>query len=114
MNYIKLEQFDISVLRGGMEVNIVVGSADPEIVELMFQPDGTEIFIQAPDDITWPQLLAALGCFSSVSQARKNWCQGQKNKSEIMRGLEQVTVGKARRIFISVYKPFHDYAPQEA
>ena len=109
MNSIELGQFDPSVLRGGMEVNILVGPANPEIVELMFQPDGEEIFIQAPEDITWPQLLAALGCFSSISQARKNWCQAQKNKAEIERGLQHVTVGKARRIFISVYKPFHNH-----
>ena len=113
MNHIALSDFDASTLRGGMELNIVIGLGDPEMVELMFQPEGKEIFIQTTRDITWPQLLAVLGCFPSTSQARKNWCQGQKKKAEIEYGFHQITVGKARRLFLHVYKPFREYETQK-
>lgn len=108
MHHINLEDFDPKVLRVGMEVNIVVGPADPEIVNLMFQPDGEEIFLQAPVDITWPQLLAALGCWPSVTQARKNWGQDGRRKNDIDCGFNEVTVGKARKISIHLYKPFYN------
>ena len=95
---------------------MIVGDADPEMVELMFRPPpgkgkkDDEVFLQAGRDITWPHLLAALGCFPSVTQARKNWCQGLKRKAEISCGLEELTIGKARRITIWVYKPFREQA----
>lgn len=111
MNTVKLEDFPVEVLRAGSEVNVLVGSADPEMVELMFKVGPAdlseeEVFIQTDRDITWPQLLSALKCFPSTTQAKKNWCQGMKRKAEIQCGLEEVTIGKARRITIWVYKPF--------
>ena len=111
METIPLDEVPLDILRAGSEVNVLVGSADPEMVELMFKvgPEDLaedEVFIQADRDITWPQLLAALKCFPSTTQAKKNWCQGMKRKAEIRCGLEEVTIGKARRITIWVYKPF--------
>jgi hypothetical protein len=112
MEMIQLEEFPVDSLRVGSEINVIVGEAKPDIVELMFRPlpdeewDPAEVFIQAPRDITWPKLLASLGCFPSTSQAKKNWCENLGRESEIRCGFEEISIGKARKITIFIYKPF--------
>ena len=109
MNVIKLEDFPVESLQQGSEINVLVGETDPRLVELLFgpplgeEPDPDEVFIETPQDITWPQLLAALGCFPSTTQAKKNWCRGMKRNPEPS-GYEEVTIGKARKIFIFLFK----------
>ncbi len=105
MNPTKLADFPVESIRQGAEVNIVVGAVEPHVVELMFgdlTPE--EIYIEAPRNITWPQLLAALGCFPSTTQAKKNWCHGMKREAEINWGYQEVSIGKARKIFIFLFK----------
>ena len=105
MSPTKLADFPVESIRQGAEVNIVVGAVEPHVVELMFgdlAPE--EIYIETPGDITWPQLLAALGCFPSATQAKKNWCHGMKREAEIEYGYSEVTIGKARKIFIFLFK----------
>lgn len=112
MQTVQLEDFPTEMLRAGSEINVLVGEADPDMVDLMFEPlhkadkDPDEVLIQTDRDITWPRLLAALDCFPSVTQAKKNWCDGQKRPLEIERGYKEVNVGKARKIKICLYKPF--------
>lgn len=113
-----LNEFPTEALVAGSEVNILVGKINRYMAELMFEaadPDETdpdEVVIQAPEDITWPRLLAALGCFSSVTQAKKNWCDAQKRPIEIVGGYSTIQVGKARKITIHLWKPMHEFAQE--
>lgn len=112
MKIVMLEDFPIKLLRAGSEINIRVGDGDPDMTRLMFadvepaEDDEDLTLIEAPKDITWPHLLAALGCFPSATQAKKNWCKSQGKALEIARGYEEVSVGKARRITIYLWKPY--------
>jgi hypothetical protein len=114
MEMIKLEDFPVDMLRDGSGINVIVGPADPDIVELMFRPmpeeewDPAEVFIQARRDMTWPRLLAALGCFPSSAQAKENWCEPEDREAEIRCGFEEVSIGEARRITIFIYKPYRN------
>jgi hypothetical protein len=87
----------------GSEVNILIGHPTERDVELLFSPREGDLFLTERVDITWPQLLNRLGCFPSVSQARKNW-EGQGRDLEIPWGYTELTIGKARRIFIFICK----------
>ncbi len=104
METVKLEDFPSESLQQGDMVNVLVGSTTPALVELLFGNEPDDLFIEAPHDITWPRLLAALGCFPSATQAKKNWCRGMKREAEIAHGFEEVSIGKARKIFIFIFK----------
>ena len=94
-----LVELDAGTLTGGMEVNVLIGECHDSWVEALFEPREDEFCLRVPVEMTWAHLLAALQCFPSVSQARKNgW-----NK-EITEGWSEVVLGKARRLFIYVLK----------
>lgn len=96
---LSLEKLDVATLTGGMEVNILIGECYPAWVAALFVPKEGDFFIRAPKDITWAQLLTHLQCFPSASQARKNnW-----NK-DIPPGWSEISIGRARRLFIYVLK----------
>jgi len=111
MRTVQLEDFPTDTLRVGAEVNILVGDGDPGLINCLFQPvreedwDPDEILVRTDPDITWPHLLAALDCFPSISQARKNWRGGAKEAMPIEGGYQEVTIGKARKIRIFLWKP---------
>ncbi len=114
MQIVPLEEFPTDTLRAGAEVNILVGDGDPDLINCLFQPvreedqDPDELLVQADPNITWPHLLAALGCFPSIPQARKNWRGGNKEAMPIAGGYQEVTIGKARRIAIFLWKPINE------
>jgi hypothetical protein len=94
-------EFDPATLAQGDEVNVLLGTEiRPSWTEKLFGPSQEgEFAIVCPRNFRWPQLLARLGCFPSTSQARKNgWDR------DIEGGWSEVTIGKARRIYIYVLK----------
>lgn len=98
-----LAELDADTLKGGTEVNVLIGECHVSWVETLFDPREDEFFLRVPIEMTWAHLLAALKCFPSVSQARKNgW-----NK-EITEGWSEVTIGKARKLWIYVLKGNED------
>ena len=98
-----LTELDSGTLVWGAEVLVLIGECHSTWIETLFEPQQGEFFIQAPTEVTWAHLLAALKCFPSVSQARKNgW------DKEIPEGWSEVTIGKARRLFIYVLKSNED------
>jgi hypothetical protein len=100
---LSLDELDADTLTGGMEVNILIGECHDSWIEALFDPREDEFFVRAPEEMLWAHLLAALGCFPSVSQARKNgWDQ------EIPGGWSEITIGKARRLWIYVLKGNQD------
>jgi hypothetical protein len=110
LELIDLNDFDVSSLKQGDEVNVILGEPNWEIVELIFRPSWEERFLRVPFDMNWPRLLAQLGCFPSASQAAKNW-KAQGHNPEIEPGYEELSVGKARKIKICLYKPFREEEP---
>lgn len=96
---IPLKDFDVSTLRRGDEVNIILGRFHPDYLESIFKPKPGEVFVQAPAEMRWPALLVALGCFPSTSQARKaGW------NRDIDDGFSGIEIGKKRRVSIWTYK----------
>lgn len=70
----------------------------PEIREA---DEAEDVFVVVPAEATWAQVLAGLGCFPSVSQARNNgW-----NRPIADGFTETFKVGKAKRKFITAFKP---------
>ena len=54
-------------------VNVIVSPGVAGDKELFFGPcEASDVFLFVPEGVTWAHVLAALGCFPSVTQARKN------------------------------------------
>jgi hypothetical protein len=88
---------------GHINVLVDTGHLFQSHLELFFgpQPENEEVFVVVPADATWAQVLAGLGCFPSVSQARNNgW-----NKLIEDGFTPTFKVGKAHRKFITAFKP---------
>ena len=110
MEFIKLqdcdEETEPAIRRNGGHVNILVddGNLLEGDAELFFGPQtkGLEdVFIIAPPEATWAHVLAGIGCFPSISQARKNgW-----NKPLEEGFTPTFKVGKAHRKFITALNP---------
>jgi hypothetical protein len=98
-----LADLDAGTLTGGTEVNVLIDECHSSWIETLFEPEEGEFFTRVPIEMTWAHLLAYLQCFPSISQARKNgW-----NK-DIPEGWSEVTIGKARRLYIYVLKGNED------
>ena len=87
------------------QVNVLVdtGHLFESDLEQFFgpQPEVEDVFVVVPADASWAQILAGLGCFPSVSQARNNgW-----NKPVEDGFTPTFKVGKAHRKFITAFKP---------
>ncbi len=96
---IPLSELGVDNLTGGMEINVLIGECHDSWVEFLFQPREDEFFVRVPSTMPWANLLVVLKCFPSVSQARKNgW------NREIAEGWTEITIGKARRLWIYVLK----------
>jgi hypothetical protein len=95
-----------AIRRNGGEVNVLVDTGHLFQADLatFFGPqfNGLEdVFIVVPADATWAHVLAGIGCFPSVSQARKNgW-----NKPIEDGFTDTFKVGKAHRKFITALRP---------
>jgi len=88
-------------LKEGREVGVTIGpKVDPRDRELFFG-NNIEVRLHIEDeDVSFPQLLRFLGCFSSAGEARKNgW------DKPIPDGFSEHTIGKARKIFLFCLKP---------
>lgn len=98
------ENTEPHIRRNGGEVNIVVENEHLQEgdIELFFgpiQPFDTTILV--PEGTSWAHVLAKIGCFPSVSQARKNgW-----NKPIQPGWTDRFKVGKAARKFFWVLNP---------
>ena len=104
----ELDQLNPEDLKQGNEVNIICGTPIDDLIMPLFGPLREDVedesILLAPEDITWPRLLAKLQCFPSASQAAKNW-KAQKKDLEITPGFNgPLSIGKARRIHIWVWK----------
>ena len=98
-----LADLDVDTLIGGAEVNILIGECHDSWIETLFDPQEGEFFIRVPEAMTWAHLLAALKCFPSISQARKNgW------DKEIPEGWSEIIIGKARKLYVYVLKGNQD------
>ncbi len=111
MELVHLEQVDERVegliRENQCEVNVVVSTENLfwNDLELFFGPlHDEDVFVFVDPGTTWAHVLAKLGPFKSVSDARKNgW-----NKP-IEEGFTQTfKVGKAHRKFITAFNPTDD------
>lgn len=98
------ENTEPMIRRNGGHVNVVVENEHllPGDLELFFGPQSEQevlhdVVIMVPSGTSWAHVLAGIGCFPSISQARKNgW-----NK-QIEEGFTPTfKVGKASRKFIT-------------
>ena len=92
------------IRQAGGHVNVLVDTPGlrESDRELFFGPlaDHGDVFILAPEEATWAHILAALGCFPSIGQARKNgW-----NKAVEDGFTPTFKVGKKARKFITALK----------
>lgn len=110
MEIIRLQDCDETtepkIRRNGGHVNIVVENEHllPGDIELFFGPQPKhlpDVTILVPVGTMWSHVLAGLGCFPSISQARKNgWNKG------IEEGFTATfKVGKANRKFFTAFSP---------
>lgn len=98
-----LAELDVATLIGGTQINVLIDGCHSSWVETLFDPQEGEFFIRVPVEMTWAHLLAALRCFPSISQARKNgW------DKEIPEGWSEATIGKARKLYVYVLKGSED------
>jgi len=108
MTIVRLTEFtpevDKLVRSNNGEVNVIVdnGNVQDADKELVFGPlQGNEVFLLVEPNTSWSHILAGLGCFPSVSQARKNgW-----NKTISEGFTPTFKVGKANRKFFTVWNP---------
>lgn len=100
----QLQELDVNALKSGDEVNLIIGTPIEDLIDPIFGPleEGEPIF-RAPENLDWPHLLAFLLCFPSASQAAKNW-RSRNLDLEITPGCTEISIGKARRIWIYVWK----------
>jgi len=100
------EDTEPTIRRNGGHVNVVVDNEHllPGDLELFFgpQPDHLQdVFIMVPSGTSWAHVLAGLGCFPSISQARKNgW-----NKPIDEGFTFTFQAGKANRKFFTAFCP---------
>lgn len=101
------EETEPAIRRAGGHVNVLVdtGHLFQSDLETFFGPqpedEPEDVFIVVPAEATWAHVLAGIGCFPSVSQARKNgW-----NKPVEDGFTSTFKVGKAHRKFITALKP---------
>ena len=110
MEIIRLQDCDENtepkIRRNGGHVNIVVENEHllPGDIELFFGPQPEhlpDVTILVPAGTMWSHVLAGLGCFPSISQARKNgW-----NKAIEEGFTPTFKVGKANRKFFTALSP---------
>ena len=92
------------IRRNGGHVNVVVDNEHllPGDLELFFGPQDEhvqDVVVMVPPGKTWAHVLAGIGCFPSISQARKNgW-----NKPIDEGFTPTFKVGKAARKFITAF-----------
>ena len=101
------EDTEPRIRRNGGEVHILVDNGNLLVsdLDLFFGPlSEFDTFIVVPPGTMWSIILAAIGCFPSTSQARKNgW------HKEIEPGFTpEFKVGKAKRKFFTVLNPIED------
>jgi len=98
------EDTEPHIRRNGGEVNILVdnGMLFESDLELFFGPlEDWETFIVVEPGTLWSHILAGLGCFPSIGQARKNgW-----NKAIEEGFTPTFKVGKAARKFFTAFRP---------
>jgi len=99
------ENTEPEIRRSGGHVNVLVntGHLFQSDLELFFGPQETieDVFIVVPPETNWAHVLAGIGCFPSVSQARKNgW-----NKPIEDGFTSTFKIGKAHPKFITALKP---------
>jgi hypothetical protein len=96
------EETEPMIRRNGGHINVVVENEHllPGDLELFFGPQPEhlqDVFVMVPSGTTWAHVLAGIGCFPSISQARKNgW-----NKAIEDGFTPTFKVGKAHRKFIT-------------
>jgi hypothetical protein len=104
-----IEDLDVEAITAGTELCFLVATEvkDWEMVGLMFGPmeEGDLLIMLKPEVWTWPKLLAHLKCFPSASQAAKN-LKAQHRTLDFERGFTDFHIGKARKIRISLWKPY--------
>jgi hypothetical protein len=102
------EDTEPTIRRNGGHVNVVVENEHllPGDLELFFGPQSEheglqDVFIMVPPGTSWAHFLAGIGCFPSITQARKNgW-----NKPIEEGFTPTFKVGKAARKFITALSP---------
>ncbi len=98
------EQTETEIQKNWGEVNIIVGTGNvfESDLEGFFGPlRHDDVFVFVTPGTTWAHVLAKIGPFRSVSDARKNgW-----NKPIKEGFTDQFKVGKARRKFITALNP---------
>lgn len=98
------ENTEPTIRRNGGHVNVVVENEHllPGDLELFFGPQPEhlqDVFVMVPPEASWAHVLAGIGCFPSISQARKNgW-----NKPIEEGFTPTFKVGKAARKFITSF-----------
>jgi hypothetical protein len=99
------EETEPAIRRANGNVNVLVdtGHLFQSDLETFFGPqtEPEDVFVVVPAEATWAHVLAGIGCFPSISQARKNgW-----NKPIEDGFTPMFKVGKAHRKFITAFKP---------